>query len=265
MQYETIQFSIRANVGQIRLNRPKAFNAINTKMFLELTDAFQASADNGAVRAVLLSAEGRAFCAGGDIKEMVQGMDRTPQQLQEHVRNFTAMASALIDLTKPVVCAVQGAAAGAGFSLALACDVIFATEDAAFSQAFAQVGLIPDAGSTYLLPRVVGRSRAKELIFSHRVVRATEARELGIVSRIVPAGELYSAAFETAAEYARGPAFALGLAKRLVNHSFEQTVSSALAEEISGQYACLRTPDYVEGVAAFLEKRQPQFTGTQEA
>lgn len=257
--YQNILFSKQDGVGIITLNRPSRYNAIDTAMCIELQEAFKAARDDSGIKALLIKSCGRAFCSGGDIKEMIAENDTSMAHIMEHTRSYQDMAKLLIEFPKPTVCAVQGAAAGAGFSIALACDVIIGSDEAKFSQSFVQVGLVPDCGSTYLLSRLIGRAKAKDLVFSGRTVNAEEALELGILTKLVSGKELDAIAFAVAAEYAKGPSLAMSLAKKAIDSSLESTLEMALETETAAQCICFSTEDHQEGIRAFIEKRKPNF------
>jgi 2-(1,2-epoxy-1,2-dihydrophenyl)acetyl-CoA isomerase len=217
--------------------------------------------DNAEVRAVLVTGAGRAFCSGGDIAQM--DPDRPPRESRRRMLKLLhEVFIPLAQLEKPVVAAVNGHAHGAGLSLAMACDLVFAARSAQFSLAFARLGLIPDCGALYFLPRLVGPARAKELVFSARRFGAEEAAELGLVHRVVDDAELLPTALEQARALAHGPTVALSMAKRLLDQSSMLSIDDMAELEAYGQSVAVATVDHREGVAAFHEKRQAEFSGS---
>lgn len=256
--YEDITYEVRDNVARITLNRPKALNALNGAMKGDLADAIRRVGADPEVRALLLTGAGRGFCAGGDIKEMDpdSGPTATKRKL-DHI--LSTVLVPLATLKKPTIAAVNGFAMGAGFNLALACDMILASDAAVFSQIFVRVGLVPDSGGLYFLTRVLGLNRAKELCFTGRDVAAAEAAQLGFVNRVVPAAELLDAAHEFAAELARGPAVAMSLTKTALNLSSSASLAEMMELEALAQAVAANTDEHREGLAAFAGRRKPDF------
>jgi 2-(1,2-epoxy-1,2-dihydrophenyl)acetyl-CoA isomerase len=260
---ETLLYSEADGVATVTLNRPESFNALNETICFELQDVFDAIADNVSVRAVILTGEGRAFSAGQDLRSMdSNGAD--PAEFVKDVlrRRYAPLITGMRNLAKPIVGAINGVAAGAGMSLALATDVRVASDRSSFMQAFSRVGLVPDAGSNYFLVQLVGLPRALELAWTARRVGAAEALELGLVNRVVPDAELLGAARELAASLARGPALAIGLTKHAMTRASTADLAEVLELEAELQAQCIITDDFQEGVAAFLEKREPRFGQT---
>lgn len=212
------------------------------------------------VGAMVVTGEGKAFSSGGDLREMFE-REMNMDEAYEMVKSYYPFIEALTNMPFPVIAAVNGAAIGAGFNLALACDLIYASTEAIFSQAFVLVGLTPDMGGTYYLPRIVGLHRAKELIYSGRQLSAQEALEMGIVSKVLEPEKLLPETLATAARLALGPRIALKLAKNMLNQSYKRDLQGALEVEALCQAACFQTQDQKEGAAAFLEKRKPEFKG----
>lgn len=248
-----------AGVATITLNRPDALNALTVPMKQALLAAFRQVQRDPTVRAVILTGAGRAFCAGQDLRERLQP-DAAP--LGEEVRErYNPIVRAMRALPKPIVAAVNGVAAGAGASLAMACDIRIASEAASFALAFGRVGLVPDSGATWLLPRLVGATRAAELALLGDSVAAAEAASLGLVGRVVPAEELATEARSVAARLAAGAPRAMALTKRALNAAWSHDLDAALDYEAHLQDLAGRTKDHAEGMAAFLEKRPPRFTG----
>lgn len=247
-------------VAIIKLNRPKAMNAINDQMKVELTDIVRKVKHDQDVKAVILTGEGRAFCAGGDVKEM--SGTRSPMFLRNRMRTYLHQIVIMISqMEKPVITAVNGYAVGAGCNLALSGDIILASDQAKFSEIFVQVGLIPDAGGFYFLPRLIGLHKAKELVFRGKMIDAREADRIGLVNHVYPHDELMPKALEMANELADGPTLAIGMAKTMLNQSADLDLIRALDYEAAAQAIMANTEDHQEGVKAFAEKRKPKFSG----
>ena len=262
--YENIGYDVTDNVARITLNRPQALNALSGAMKRDLADAIRRAGVDPEVRAVLLTGAGRGFCAGGDIKEMDPDSDpvATKRKL-DHI--LSTVLVPLATLKKPTIAAVNGFAVGAGFNLALACDMIVASDTAVFSQIFVRVGLVPDCGGLYFLTRVLGLNRAKELCFTGRDVTAGEAAQLGFVNRVVPEAELMEAAHGFAAQIARGPAVAMALTKTALNLSSTASLAEMVELEALAQAVAANTDEHREGLAAFAGRRKPDFTKPEHA
>jgi 2-(1,2-epoxy-1,2-dihydrophenyl)acetyl-CoA isomerase len=259
--YEAMRLEVQDGVGVITLDRPDALNALDLQLKAELGDALREVRDSDEVRAVLVTGAGRAFCSGGDITQM--DPDRPARESRRRmVKLLHEVFIPLAQLEKPVVAAVNGHAHGAGCSLAMACDLVFAARSAQFSLAFARLGLIPDCGALYFLPRLVGVARAKELVFSARRFGAEEAFDIGLVHRVVDDEKLVAAAMDQAAALARGPSVALGMAKRLLDQSPMLSIDDMAELEAYGQAVAIGTGDHREGVAAFFAKRPAAFSGS---
>lgn len=252
-----VELSRDGAVLTITLNRPESYNAFTVAMHAAFADALRRAAAED-VRAVVLTGAGRGFCAGQDLSEFRE-LDR---DVGEHLaQTYNPSVRALRALAKPVIAAVNGAAAGAGLSLACACDLRLAATDAVFVPGFVGIGLVPDSGATYVLARLLGPSRAFAWMSSNRRLTATEAHAWGLVDEVVEAEALVRRAAELAAEYAAGPTRAIGLTKRLFERSLQATLDEQLALEAELQTEAAGTDDFREGVAAFLEKRSPRFRG----
>jgi 2-(1,2-epoxy-1,2-dihydrophenyl)acetyl-CoA isomerase len=248
-------------VAKITLNRPDVLNSFNRQMGRELCAAFSVVERDPVLRAVLLSGSGRAFCAGQDLAEAAPVGGELPD-LGNIVRDtFNPIARAIRGLEKPVVCAVNGVAAGAGASIALLCDLVFASTKASFVWSFAKIGVIPDTGGTFLLPRIVGLQRASALALLGEKLSATQALEWGLIHQTCEPDDLMRVAFAAAGRLATQPTRGLGLTKRGFNRSLGIDLDAQLDYEETLQREAGRTADYAEGVAAFLEKRTPSFTG----
>lgn len=254
---------VEAAVSWITLNRPEAMNAVTwdqrERIIALLADA---SAAPG-VRAVVLTATGRGFCAGADLRgSPPAGGERVPGDVARTIRlGAQRLISAVMDCEKPVIAAVNGTAAGIGAHLAFACDLVLAAETAAFIEVFVRRGLVPDGGGAYLLPRLVGARRAKELMFFGDSLPAAEAERMGLVNRVVAPEELEKTARAWAERLAQGPTRALALTKQLVNASLESDRATAFAAEAAAQEINMTTRDANEGVASFVERRTPRYTG----
>jgi len=245
----------------IRINRPERRNAFDVEVRAGIASAVLEARDDDSIRAVILTGTGGMFCAGGDLKSLA-GEKRPVLQGRDRIRRLHHWFRDLVNLEKPVIAAVDGAAFGAGFNLALACDFILATPRARFCAAFGRIGLVPDLGGFFLLPRIVGLQRAKDIVFSARELDAEEAHKLGIVLRIVPAEQLQDAALALAERYHHASTEALGIAKNILNRSFNLD-QDTLAELEAGAQAMVFTSDYhQEAVQNFLNKRPLRFPGT---
>ncbi len=261
-EYSTLLFDVRDGVGYITLNRPDAANALNAEMAHELMDVALRCEEDPTVRAVLLNSTGKIFCAGGDLKSFAaQPKEMLPTYLKKVTFYLHKAVSRLNRMKAPVVMAVQGAAGGAGMSLACAGDIVIAAESSRFTMAYTRAGLTPDGSSTYFLPRLVGMRRAMDLALTNRVLSAREACELGIVTRVVPDAELMATADGLAKEFARGPTRSYLGVKRLLAASLGNGLEDQMELETEWIAEMGRTADGREGIAAFLEKRSPRFKG----
>jgi len=263
MSYEAILVDHEAGVLTITLNRPDKLNAFTDAMLAELIDAFKQAERDASVRAVLLTGAGRGFCPGQDLGDARQRQESGEgMSFGDHLRHtYNPLILKMRQLPKPIIGAINGVAAGAGMSLAMACDFRVAAESATFLQAFVKVGLIPDSGSTWMLPRLVGMTRAIDLMLTGRKIDAQEALSIGLVNQVVPDAELMNVARQIAIEFASAPTRAIGYIKRALDFASTHTLEETLANEADLQEIAGRTPDHKEGIAAFLEKRPPRFTG----
>lgn len=257
---ETILFQIESGVARITLNRPDVLNSFDRTMAAALQSALAATAADDDIRAVLLTGAGRAFCAGQDLAEVVPPEDAG--DLSEIVdRSYNPIIRALTGLEKPIVCAVNGVAAGAGANVAFACDLVLASRKAVFIQSFCHIGLIPDSGGTYFLPRLVGLAKAKQLALLGEKLSADEAASIGLIYKVCDPETLADESWALAARLATRPTRGLGLTKRLLHASLDSDLEQQLAMESTLQGEAGRTQDYREGVDAFLQKRKPVFKG----
>ena len=259
MADDPVLFERRNGVAWVTLHRPEVKNAINAEMRERLLEAFATVADDPALRCLVLTGAGGAFSSGADLS----GGKRTEGSVADVIREgVQRVFRALWELDVPTIAAVDGVAAGFGSHLALACDLVLASEEARFIEVFARRGLAPDGGGAYLLPRLIGLAKAKELVFFADAVAAADAERIGLVNRVVPGDQLEQEATAWAELLAAGPTRALGLAKRLLNRSLESSLDTALEEEALAQEEVAETADLREGLAAFKERRDPRFTGT---
>ncbi|MFF5491071.1 enoyl-CoA hydratase/isomerase family protein [Streptomyces virginiae] len=252
------------NVSWITLNRPEAMNAVTWDQRERVIALLAEASADPAVRAVVVTATGKGFCAGADLRGSpgAPAGERVAGDVARMIRlGAQRLITAVLDCEKPVVAAVNGTAAGIGAHLALACDLVIAAEAARFIEVFVRRGLVPDGGGAYLLPRLVGPQKAKELMFFGDAVPAVEAERLGLVNRVVPAEELEATAREWAERLAQGPTRALAMTKQLVNASLDGDRTAALAAEATAQEINMTTADANEGVASFVERRTPKYLG----
>jgi len=254
-----VELDAEAGVATVTLNRPDALNALAVPMKQALLAAFRTVERERAARAVILTGAGRAFCAGQDLRERLEP-DAAPLGVEVRER-YNPIIRAMRGLPKPIVGAINGVAAGAGASLAMACDIRVASDAASFALAFGRVGLIPDSGATWFLPRLVGAARAAELALLNDPVSAADAVRLGLVGRVVPAADLAAEAKSIAARLAAGAPQAIALTKRALNAAWDHDLEAALEYEAHLQDLAGRTSDHREGMAAFMEKRPPRFSG----
>lgn len=259
MSYETIILERRNGIGTLTLNRPEKLNAMNRKMTEELESAVVEVAKDRDVRVLVITGAGRGFCSGADVGDMAQAATSVENRYWTQTAHKVILA--LADLEKPVIAKMNGVAVGIGCSLALSADIIIASENAKLSLIFARIGLIPDGGSLFHLPRLVGPAKAKELVFTAKMVDAKEAERIGLINRAVPADELDGEVETLAKQLAEGPTIAFGITKKIINKGLGMDLSSVLECEAFGQTIAGTTEDAQEGVIAFLEKRKAEFKG----
>ena len=256
-----VLWSVSQGVATLTMNRPEVLNSCNRPMVDELRAAFADAGSDAGVRAVLLTGAGRAFCAGQDLAEAVPPAGEPKPEIGDIVANYNSLIRAMRELEKPVVAAVNGVAAGAGANIALACDIVIAADSASFIQAFSKIGLVPDNGGTFFLPRLVGAARAASLMMLADKVPAAQAAEWGMIHRAVPSAQLMEVARGLAVELATQPTRGLGLIKRALNATWANDLDAQLDLEEELQREAGRTEDYLEGVRAFQEKRKARFVG----
>jgi len=254
-----VRLEVADRIATITLDRPDALNALTIGMKGELLTAFRSVARDRAVRAVVLTGEGRAFCAGQDLKERLEP-DATPLAVEVRER-YNPIIRAMRDLDQPIVGAINGVAAGAGASLAFACDLRVAAETATFALAFGRIGLVPDSGATWFLPRLVGPAKAAELALLADPLTASDAERFGLVARVVPVADVVTEARVLATRLAELAPRALALTKHALERSWGQELAASLEDEAFLQGIAGATADHAEGLAAFIEKRPPRFTG----
>ncbi len=261
MSYETLTYDVQDNVAVITFNRPDAANAMNPLGAAEFSDAALKADDDPSVRAVVLTGAGKMFCAGGDLLSFAEAGAGAQSLMKKMAGDLHIGLSRLARTDAPVIAAVNGTAAGAGFSLVMACDLAVCAERAVFTMAYTKAGLSPDGSSTFYMPRKIGDRRARELMLTNRVLNATEALEWGIVNRVVADDAVLDEAMALAGQLAAGPTRALGAVKTLLNGTFEQTLESQMELEARAIAGLSVTADGQEGLHAFIEKRKPAFKG----
>lgn len=256
---QSIQTHIEAGVGYITLNRPEKFNSFNRDMALDMQQALNDFAANDEVRCIYLKGNGKAFCAGQDLGEATNPSGVTMEQIVDE--HYNPIITLIRQIEKPIVAAVNGIAAGAGANIALACDIVVAAESAGFIQAFSKIGLIPDSGGTFMLPRLIGMQRATALMMTGDKVGAAEACNMGMIYKVFSDESFEEASVQLAVSLAQMPTKGLGLTKRLLNESYSNNLNQQLEREKQVQVEAGKTYDFNEGVQAFLEKRKPVFKG----
>lgn len=257
---KSITCQVENKIATLTLNRPEVFNSFNREMALLLQKELDACEQNPEVRAIVIIGSGKAFCAGQDLKE-VTSPELNPgfkKILEEH---YNPIVSKIRNIEKPIIAAVNGVAAGAGANIALACDIVIASEHASFIQAFSKIGLVPDSGGTFFLPRLIGFQKASALMMLGEKVSASEAEQLGMIYKVVSADDFHQEIEKTAMALANMPTKALGLTKRLLNMSMTNNLEDQLDIEGKLQIEAAQTEDYAEGVNAFVNKRRPVFRG----
>lgn len=255
-----IKTEITDKVAILTLNRPEVFNSFNREMALKLQDELDSCEKNPDVRTIVITGNGRAFCAGQDLKE-VTSPELNPgfkKILEEH---YNPIISRIRKIEKPIIAAVNGVAAGAGANIALACDVVVASESASFIQAFSKIGLVPDSGGTFFLPRLIGFQKASALIMLGDKISATDAEKMGMIYKVFPTETFEEEVKNIASILSNMPTKALGLTKRLLNNSLTNNLDDQLDLEGKLQIESAQTEDYAEGVDAFVNKRKPEFRG----
>lgn len=261
MSYGYLVFEVKDGVGLIRLNRPDEGNAITLEMANEMLAAALRCDEDPEIRAVVLTGSGKMFCAGGDLKAFAAQGERLPAYLKKVTQVFHAVISRFNWMDAPVIGAINGTAAGGGFSLALTTDIAIAAESARFTMAYTKVGLTPDGGASYFLARLVGLRRAKEMALLNPVLSARQALEWGLINQVVPDDQVLPAALDLASQLAQGPTLAMGEAKRLILAGVSESLESQMERESRAIAEMAGKADGREGVAAFIDKRTPKFIG----
>lgn len=257
--YTKVELTKDSGVAVIRLNSPKTMNSLDDVLFTELQEAtYDVSADDK-IGAVILTGSGRAFCAGGDLNRFAEGF--TPEEGYNYMKAFTPWVKVFAGMAKPTIASVNGYAVGAGFCIAMQADMIIASSEAKFGMAFANVGLIPDLGGLYILPRLVGLQKAKELVFTGRNISAYEAKDIGIVNTVVDPDKLDAESFALAKQLSNGPRVAHRIAKLLINSSVNMTLDQLLEQESLVQSQCIQTADHKNALISFFKKEKPVFKG----
>ena len=259
MDYQNIIFKIKENTAIVKLNRTEVLNSFNYEMADELLNALEECEKNGNIRAILLSGEGRAFCAGQDLEEATKKDGPPIDAIIDHTYN--PITKAITNINKPVVCCVNGVAAGAGANLAIACDITFAAKSSKFIQSFINIALVPDTGGSYFLPRLVGKQKAAGLMFSGDKISAEEAEKIGMIYQCVEDDNTYETAFNFANKLSKMPTKSIGLIKDLLRKTYNNNLDQQLELEKQHQVIAANSVDNKEGITAFFEKRKPNYIG----
>jgi len=259
MSAKTVLLKKKGRIATITLNRPQAMNSMNQELVNDLIEALTIAKDDSEIRTLIITGSGKGFCAGGDIFYLLSITSQI--EARKFIRQAGSIISIIMKMEKPVIAMVNGAAAGAGFNLAMACDIVICAKSARFTQSFAKVGLVADSGGFYLLPRIVGPHKAKELMFTADTITADMALSLGIANNVVEDYVLGDTVYKLANRLSDGAPIAIGIIKTMVNRSNKLDLESTLAYEEDLQCICMQTVDHQEGVEAFKEKRSPVFRG----
>ncbi len=259
-EYETVKYEMYGDVATITMNRPERRNALNGALNRDLLAAFSKARNDNQTRAIVLTGEGKGFCAGADLSAFQQMP--TPDQVYDTILEmYQPLMGAITSIEKPVIAAVNGVAAGAGASLALACDLRVIADDGSIMMAFSNIGLVPDAGATWFLARQIGYSRAYEIAIEGQRISAERCLQLGLANKVVPAEALMDVTLAWAVKLARRPTLALGLTKHALNHAFMNDLASTIEYEAQLQKLTIPSHDHMEGVMAFMQRREPNFSG----
>jgi 2-(1,2-epoxy-1,2-dihydrophenyl)acetyl-CoA isomerase len=265
MKYSDLQIHFAEGIAQVILNRPDRLNALNAHMAEELANAVSEFGKDENTRVIILRGAGRAFCAGGDVKEMYEIVKQNPQNPDRFfvgpLASINLAANAIVQCPKPVIALIHGFASGAGFNLALACDFRFAADSAKFNQAFVNIGLVPDTGGTWSLPRLIGLAKAAEFMMTGNFITAADAERLGMINQSVPESALDRTVLSFAEKLVNRPTRALAAIKKLLQGSYRNSFSAQAEEERLVQIELARSEDFKEGLTAFVTKREPHFKG----
>ncbi len=257
MEEAVVLYEKIGQIAKITLNRPKALNAMNGELVSTLAARLDDAGKDNDVRVIILTGNGKGFCAGGDLAYLKQLTNVI--EARSFIVEVGALVKQIQSIAKPIIAMVNGVAAGAGFNLALACDIVFAANTARFAQSFVKVGLVPDCGGMYLLPKIVGMHKAKELMFTADLIGAAKADELGLLNRVIEADKLEAETLAFAEKLLLSAPIALGMVKQTLNGMEDMTLENWLVHEADMQTLCMQTKDHQEGISAFLEKRAPEF------
>jgi 2-(1,2-epoxy-1,2-dihydrophenyl)acetyl-CoA isomerase len=257
--YETLLIDLKDQVAILRMNRPQSMNALERQLCLDLVECLRILSECEEVRVVIITGSGKAFCAGRDLREL---RERMPvDEAKKYVRDVKKVIRAIQNLEKPVIAAVNGTAAGAGFIIAMACDLVVASENATFSQTFVRIGSVPDSGATYFIPRLIGLHKGKELALAGKTMGANELAKMGVIEYAVSHEELEGRTFELARQIAEGAPMAVRLAKKLLKQGLTASVEEMIELESQSKATCMQSEDFTEGIKAFREKRKCRFKG----
>ncbi len=257
MEEAVVLYEKIGQIAKITLNRPKALNAMNGELVSTLAARLDDAGQDSEVRVIILTGNGKGFCAGGDLAYLKQLTNVI--EARAFITEVGALVKQIQSIAKPIIAMVNGVAAGAGFNLALACDIVFAADTARFAQSFVKVGLVPDCGGMYLLPKIVGMHKAKELMFTADLIGAAKADEMGLLNRVIESDKLEAETLAFAEKLLLSAPIALGMVKQTLNGMEDMTLENWLAHEADMQTLCMQTKDHQEGISAFLEKRAPEF------
>ncbi len=262
MSFETIKYEVNEGIATLTFNRPEVFNSLNEQMHAELKTALGQVKKDKTIRVLVITGEGKAFCAGQDLNDRSVNNGDEKLDLGESIeRKYNPLIKTIYNLEIPVICKVNGVAAGAGVGIALACDFVIANEKASFIQAFCKIGLVPDSGNSFFLPKLVGMARAKELCMLGDKLSAQTALEYGLISKVYSLDEVDAEVEKLAVHFSTAPTYGLSLIKKALNESMDNTLNEQLELEKNLQRAAGHSNDYKEGVSAFLNKRAPKFQG----
>lgn len=262
MSYETIKYETNNGIAKLTLNRPEVFNSLNEQMHKELKSAISEIKKDKTLRVLVITGEGKAFCAGQDLNDRSVNDGDAKLDLGESIeRKYNPLIKSIYNLEIPVICKINGVAAGAGVGIALACDFVIAVDTASFIQAFCKIGLVPDSGNSFFLPKLVGMARAKELCMLGDKLSAKTAQEYGLISKVYSKETIDEEVEKLAVHFSTAPTYGLSLIKKALNESLENNLEEQLELEKNLQREAGFSNDYKEGVAAFLQKRAPNFKG----